>query len=137
MHKVDIPQNVSTASWSGAAPLHCHADLDPRTTALIVVDLQNCFMVEEVASAYCRSRSRSCPPSTGWRPRCARPAARCCGSSNTVNDTPRTLVTMVRHDAAQSREGASGGSGTWRSARAAMSFIPTSMVKPEDETVLK
>lgn len=32
--------------------LHCHADLNPRTTALIVVDLQNCFMVEEVASAY-------------------------------------------------------------------------------------
>ena len=32
--------------------LHCHADLTPRTTALIVVDLQNCFMVEEVASAY-------------------------------------------------------------------------------------
>jgi ureidoacrylate peracid hydrolase len=52
MHKVEIPQHVLDRVMQRRGTLHCHADLNPRTTALIVVDLQNCFMVEEVASAY-------------------------------------------------------------------------------------
>ena len=32
---------------------HPHADLDPRRTALIVVDLQNAFMDDEVGHAVC------------------------------------------------------------------------------------
>src|SRR5215467_4702537 len=52
MHKVEIPQHILDRVMQRRGTLHCHADLNPRTTALIVVDLQNCFMVEEVASAY-------------------------------------------------------------------------------------
>ena len=33
--------------------VHPHADLDPRRTALIVVDLQNAFMDDEVGHAVC------------------------------------------------------------------------------------
>jgi ureidoacrylate peracid hydrolase len=52
MHNIAIPQNIIDRVMERRGTLHCHADLNPRTTALIVVDLQNCFMVEEVASAY-------------------------------------------------------------------------------------
>ena len=52
MHKIAIPQNIIDRVMERRGTWHCHADLNPRTTALIVVDLQNCFMVEEVASAY-------------------------------------------------------------------------------------
>jgi ureidoacrylate peracid hydrolase len=52
MHKAAIPQSIVDRVMERRGVLHCHDGLDPRTTALIVVDLQNCFMVEEVASAY-------------------------------------------------------------------------------------
>lgn len=52
MHKVDIPKHIVDRVMERRGVLHIHDDLDPKTTALIVVDLQNCFMVEEVASAY-------------------------------------------------------------------------------------
>jgi ureidoacrylate peracid hydrolase len=52
MHKVEIPQYILDRVMERRGAMHCHADLNPRTTALIVVDLQNCFMVEEVATAY-------------------------------------------------------------------------------------
>src|SRR6478736_4052368 len=52
MHKIEIPQHILDRVMQRRGTLHCHADLNPRTTALIVVDLQNGFMVEEVAAAY-------------------------------------------------------------------------------------
>ncbi len=52
MHKIAIPQRIIDRVLDRRGTLHCHEGLDPRRTALVVVDLQNCFMVEEVASAY-------------------------------------------------------------------------------------
>ena len=52
MHKVEIPRHILDRVMQRRGTLHCHADLNPRTTALIVVDLQNGFMDEEVAIAY-------------------------------------------------------------------------------------
>ncbi len=52
MHKIEIPQWAIDRGLERRGTLHPYADLDPRTTALIVVDLQNGFMVEEVACAY-------------------------------------------------------------------------------------
>jgi ureidoacrylate peracid hydrolase len=52
MHQVHIPQYILDRVMERRGTLHCHADLNPRTTALVVVDLQNAFMVEEVAAAY-------------------------------------------------------------------------------------
>jgi nicotinamidase-related amidase len=34
---------------------HPHADLDPKRTALVVVDLQNAFMADAVGHAVCPS----------------------------------------------------------------------------------
>jgi len=52
MHTVTMPQWATDHVLRRRGKLHAHADLDPRTTALIVVDLQNAFMVEAVAAAF-------------------------------------------------------------------------------------
>jgi ureidoacrylate peracid hydrolase len=52
MHKVTIPQSIIDRVMARRGTLHVHAGLDPAKTALIVIDLQNCFMVEEHASAF-------------------------------------------------------------------------------------
>jgi ureidoacrylate peracid hydrolase len=52
MHKIQMPQWAIDRTLERRGKLHVHENLDPRKTALIVVDLQNAFMVEEVAVAY-------------------------------------------------------------------------------------
>jgi ureidoacrylate peracid hydrolase len=52
MHKIDIPQWAIDRVMERRGRLHVHDNLDPSKTALVVVDLQNAFMVEEVAAAY-------------------------------------------------------------------------------------
>jgi ureidoacrylate peracid hydrolase len=52
MHEIKIAQWAIDGTLERRGRLHVHDDLDPRRTALIVVDLQNGFMVEEVAAAY-------------------------------------------------------------------------------------
>ena len=47
-----MPQWAIDRSLERRGKLHPFENLDPRKTALIVVDLQNAFMVEEVAVAY-------------------------------------------------------------------------------------
>jgi ureidoacrylate peracid hydrolase len=52
MHEIKIAQWAVDRALERRGKRHVHEDLDPRKTALIVVDLQNGFMVEEVAAAY-------------------------------------------------------------------------------------
>src|SRR5262245_14950610 len=52
MHEIRIAQWAIDRTLERRGRLHAHDDLDPRKTALVVVDLQNGFMVEEVAAAY-------------------------------------------------------------------------------------
>ena len=52
MHKIKIPQWAIDRTLERRGKLHVHENLDPSKTALVVVDLQNGFMVEEVAAAY-------------------------------------------------------------------------------------
>jgi ureidoacrylate peracid hydrolase len=54
MHKVNIPQSVVDRVIARCGTDHPHADLDPARTALVVVDLQNGFMMEGVAHALCK-----------------------------------------------------------------------------------
>jgi ureidoacrylate peracid hydrolase len=52
MHTISIPQWAIDQVMERRGKLHVHENLDPRKTALIVIDLQNAFMVAEVAAAY-------------------------------------------------------------------------------------
>lgn len=53
MHKVEIPQSVIDRVVARRGVEHVFADFDPAKTALVVVDLQNAFMMEGVAHSPC------------------------------------------------------------------------------------
>lgn len=53
MHRLPIPQSVVDRVVERHGREHVHEDLDPRTTALVVVDMQNAFMLPGVAHAPC------------------------------------------------------------------------------------
>ena len=52
MHQLEMPQWAINVALERRGKAHIYDNLDPRKTALIVVDLQNGFMDEEVAIAY-------------------------------------------------------------------------------------
>jgi ureidoacrylate peracid hydrolase len=53
MNWLKVPDSVTARVVARCGVVHPHADLDPRHTALIVVDLQNAFMDDEVGHAVC------------------------------------------------------------------------------------
>ena len=53
MHKVSIPQSVVDRVVARHGREHVHADLNPSKTALVVVDMQNAYMLPGVAHAPC------------------------------------------------------------------------------------
>jgi ureidoacrylate peracid hydrolase len=53
MHKLTIPQAVVDRVIARHGREHVHDDLDPAKTALIVVDMQNAFMLPQVAHSPC------------------------------------------------------------------------------------
>jgi ureidoacrylate peracid hydrolase len=53
MHKVSIPQSVIDRVVKRHGREHVHEDLIPRRTALVVVDMQNAFMLPGVAHSPC------------------------------------------------------------------------------------
>ncbi len=54
MHDISIPQSVIDQVIRSRGKEHIYDDLDPAKTALIVVDMQNGFMMEGVAHSLCR-----------------------------------------------------------------------------------
>jgi ureidoacrylate peracid hydrolase len=53
MHKVAIPQYMIDRVIKMRGKEHCFEDFDPAKTALVVVDMQNAFMMPGVAHALC------------------------------------------------------------------------------------
>jgi ureidoacrylate peracid hydrolase len=53
MNWLEVPDSVTARVVARCGVVHPHADLDPRRTALVVVDLQNAFMDDEVGHAVC------------------------------------------------------------------------------------
>jgi ureidoacrylate peracid hydrolase len=53
VHKISIPQSVIERVVARRGREHCHDDLDPAKTALVVVDMQNAFMMDGVGHAVC------------------------------------------------------------------------------------
>jgi ureidoacrylate peracid hydrolase len=61
MHKIAIPQPVIDRVIARYGREHVHEDLDPRRTALVVVDMQNAFMLPGVAHALCPMAEKIVP----------------------------------------------------------------------------
>ena len=54
MHQVVIPPSVVERVMARRGREHVYEDFDPTRTALVVIDLQNAFMMEGVAHSPCR-----------------------------------------------------------------------------------
>src|SRR5258708_6507454 len=52
MHELAMPEWAKKVALERRGTVHPYENLDPHKTALIVVDLQNGFMVQDVAVAY-------------------------------------------------------------------------------------
>ena len=61
MHKIAIPQSVVDSVIRSRGREHVFDDLNPQTTALLVVDMQNGFMMEGVAHSLCREAANIVP----------------------------------------------------------------------------
>jgi ureidoacrylate peracid hydrolase len=53
MNWFEVPESVTQRVIARTGTPHPHANLDPKRTALVVVDLQNAFMDDEVGHAVC------------------------------------------------------------------------------------
>ena len=60
MHKVSISQSIVDRVVARRGREHIFDDLNPAKTALVVVDMQNGFMLPEVGHSPCQPRSRNC-----------------------------------------------------------------------------
>lgn len=61
MHKTIIPQSIVDSVVARRGKEHIFDDLNPSKTALVVIDLQNAFMMEGVAHAYVAKASLIVP----------------------------------------------------------------------------
>jgi ureidoacrylate peracid hydrolase len=61
MHTLSIPQSVVDRAIERRGREHVYEDLDPAKTALVVVDMQNAFMLPGVAHALCPMAEKIVP----------------------------------------------------------------------------
>jgi ureidoacrylate peracid hydrolase len=61
MHKLDIPQSVVDRVVARHGREHIHDDLNPKKTALVVIDMQNAFMLPGVAHSPCPMAEKIVP----------------------------------------------------------------------------
>src|SRR5262245_51453562 len=61
MHKISIPQSVVERVIAKRGREHVYEDIDPQKTALVVVDMQNAFMLPEVAHSLCPMAEKIVP----------------------------------------------------------------------------
>jgi ureidoacrylate peracid hydrolase len=61
MHKIDIPRYMVERVTALRGKEHCFEDFDPARTALLVVDMQNAFMMPGVAHALCEPAQEIVP----------------------------------------------------------------------------
>jgi ureidoacrylate peracid hydrolase len=135
MHKIEMPQWAVDRTLERRGRLHAHDDLDPRKTALIVVDLQNAFMVEEVAVAYVPVAVEIVPNVNRLAAAVRRTGGKVFWLRHTMDAESRsTWSEYLRMLSPETREGqlknlAPGSHGH--------DLYPTLEVKPEDEVVNK
>jgi ureidoacrylate peracid hydrolase len=135
MHKIDLPQWATDIALERRGKAHIYADLDPRKTALIVVDLQNGFMDEEVAIAYVPIAVEIVPNVNRLAAAVRRTGGKVFWIKNTFDETNlkawSEYFTMLT-PAKRARAIANMAPNT-----RGHEIYPTLEVKPEDETVNK
>jgi ureidoacrylate peracid hydrolase len=131
MHVVNIPDWAVERVVERHGTAHPYADLDPARTALIVVDMQNGFMVEGVAHALCNTAAEIVPNVNRLAAAVRRSGGRVVWIRNTYDPTWHTMHAKVRPEKVAKRiesmtEGSTGHQ-----------LYPTLDVQPGDTIVQK
>ena len=90
MHKIEIAEQAIDISMRRRGRVQPFVAIEPRKTALLVVDMQTGFL-SPARSPRLRRRARSFPTSTAWRARCAAPGERWFGSSRPMARAPNAI----------------------------------------------
>jgi ureidoacrylate peracid hydrolase len=102
MHKISIPQSVIDSVIRSRGREHIYDDLDPKRTALLVVDMQNGFMMEGVAHSLCREAIAIVPNINRLADAVRRTGGTVVWIKNTVNDeTLQSWSIRVEMDGAE------------------------------------
>lgn len=137
MHEVKIPDYIVERVVERRGKVHIHDDLDPAKTALLVVDLQNAFMVEEHAAAFVPGCVDIVPNVNRLAEAVRVSGGRVYWIRNTITDESREAwshwFAMTGHDA----ERAAKRQANMVEGAVGHELYPDLVVKPEDETVLK
>jgi len=135
MHKIDIPQHITDRVIARRGSAHPFDDLDPARTALVVIDLQNGFMVPGVAHALCETAVEIVPNVNRLAKAVRATGGKVFWVQNTHDDACLTEWSVL-HDYTvpekQQHRVRSMSAGTEGHA-----LYPTLDLHPEDETVRK
>jgi ureidoacrylate peracid hydrolase len=131
MHVVDIPQWAVERVIERRGTAHPYADLDPARTALIVVDLQNGFMVEGVAHALCLNAVDIVPNVNRLASAVRRTGGRVVWIKNTDDASWVTMYAKMRPEKAVKR------TESMREGSTGHQIYPTLQVDPSDMVVQK
>jgi ureidoacrylate peracid hydrolase len=135
MNGVTFPPSIIERVVARRGTEHVFSDLDPRRTALVVVDLQNAFMDDEVGHAVCPS-ARDIVPEVN---RLAA-ATRAAGGGvfwikNTFDETCLTEWSVMQD--ISTPEGRARRAAAMSENTKGHELWPTLEVRPEDEIVMK
>ena len=131
MHKVNIPKWAVDRVVERRGSAHPYADLAPTRTALIVVDLQNGFMVDGVAHVLCPGAVEIVPNVNRLASAVRRTGGKVVWIKNTHDQTRITMYDKMRPEKAKKRiESMSEGSTGHQ-------IYPELDVKPTDMVVQK
>jgi ureidoacrylate peracid hydrolase len=135
MHKIDIPPHITDRVIARRGSAHPFDDLDPARTALVVIDLQNGFMVPGVAHALCETAVEIVPNVNRLAKAVRATGGRVFWVQNTHDDACLTEWSVL-HDYTvpekQKHRVRSMSAGTEGHA-----LYPTLDLHPEDETIRK
>jgi ureidoacrylate peracid hydrolase len=135
MHDFTMPQWAIDRVLQRRGRLHVHDDMDPRRTALIVVDLQNGFMVPEHTSMPVQTAIGTVPNVNRLAATLRETGGKVFWIQNTTNETSRTewsnWFAMSRPELLQERL------ACFQAGAPGHALYPELEVKPEDEIVYK
>jgi ureidoacrylate peracid hydrolase len=135
MHKVDIPQSVIDRVVARRGTPHPHANLDPRKTALVVIDLQNGFMLEGVAHSLCKEAIEIVPNVNRLADAVRRNGGKVFWIKNTHDDG--CLTSWSNMHAMSTPEGTARRVASMTAGAKGHELWADLVVKPEDQTVEK
>jgi nicotinamidase-related amidase len=115
MHPFAIPESIAARVAARCGTPHPFARLDPRRTALVVIDMQNGFMREDLSHAYCAMAQHVVPAINRLAAALREAGGAVCWIQNTFDarcEAEWSIMQEMATPAARARRAAAMGEGT-------------------------